>query len=186
MEQQSITQSRWILFTTLGWVVGIALAVLFAESLDVLHLEYFGLGLGVATGIGFMQFLALRKVNGMNIRWMIFTIVGIGSTFLFFNLVLMKVDLNMEGVPGIILMILAASLGGLFTGYLQQRGRWMWYSFGGWAMCSVLISSYGLIVAPMHLEQTAVGALFNVLAMLIGGLVIGIVTGKGITGVKSQ
>ncbi len=83
-----LTFTKWILFTTLGWVVGFILALMIAEPLDKINLGFFGLGLGIVTGIGLMQWIILRRHTSIDSRWMWLAIAGMGSSFLLFDVII--------------------------------------------------------------------------------------------------
>ena len=82
------TLAKWILFTSLGWIIGFILALLIAEPLGKIELDFFGLGLGIATGIGLMQWLALREYTTINSKWLWLTSAGMGGTFLMFDILI--------------------------------------------------------------------------------------------------
>ena len=73
--ESALSISKWILFTTLGWVIGFILGLLLAEPLDIIKLEFFGLGLGIyrleqggCSGLYKKKSLPLIT-NGYGLRW---------------------------------------------------------------------------------------------------------------------
>ena len=192
----SLTITKWIVFTTLGWVIGLTSAILIADPLDKINLDFFGLGLGITTGIGLMQWIVLRRHTTINYKWMWLTIAGMGSSFLLFNIILvilkaLDFKVEVDGVPAMITITMAVALGGFLTGQLQSKllkknnftntDGWVLYSFLAWTTCSIFISVYYVCMNNVfHLAFTTVGKLMNLLAFLLIGPILGYISGKKI------
>jgi hypothetical protein len=198
VKKSSFTISKWILFTTIGWVTGFILAMVIAEPLDTIKLEFFGLGLGMATGIGLLQWVALRKQKYINSKWIWFTIAGLGSSYFLFDILMVilnssKFPFTTEIVSFGIILTLATTFGAYIIGYLQYKfmlkkyfnisKSWIHYNMLGWLICSLIISGYFTLFGGLHLERTTMGTLLNIFVVLIGGPIIGFTTGKSIVSI---
>jgi uncharacterized protein YacL len=192
----SLTITKWIVFTTLGWVIGLIIAIIIADPLEKINLDLFGLGLGITTGIGLMQWIVLRRYTTINYKWMWLTIAGMSGSFLLFNIILdvlnaLDFKVKMDGVPAMITITIAVALGGFLTGQLQRKllkknnftntHGWVLYSFLEWTTCSILISVYFVFMNNvLNLAFTNVGKLMNLLAFLLIGPILGYISGKKI------
>ncbi len=193
--KRSITILKWILFSTIGWIIGFILAMLIVEPLDTIKLEFFGIGLGIAIGIGSLQWILLKKQNHIDIRWIWFTITGLGSSYFLFDVLIIilkssHLNIQLEGAFFMIIITLATALGSYLSGWLQYRfilrkyfnnsKSWILYNFLGWTICSLIISAYFSLFGSMHLERTTMGMFLNIFVVFSGGPIIGIITGKNI------
>ncbi len=191
-----LTFTKWILFTTLGWVVGFILALMIAEPLDKINLGFFGLGLGIVTGIGLMQWIILRRHTSIDSRWMWLAIAGMGSSFLLFDVIIVILKAigfkyKMDGAPFMIVITITVAIGGYVTGLLQNKllmknnytnnSGWILYSFLAWTTCVVFISvNFFCMDNIFHIAFTAVGKIMNIFAFLLVGPILGFISGKKI------
>ncbi|MBK9401171.1 MAG: hypothetical protein IPN36_10010 [Bacteroidetes bacterium] len=176
-----LTIQGWIKATFLGWLLGVVLILVLSSLLDSAGIEHmqFYLGVGMGTGVGFTQWLFLKKSLKMDVRWFLYSILGMGLPFII-------VDLLPEGMIAHKIAT-GISMGALTTGVMQhlllkiqtrQAILWIPYSFIGWTMgvLTVFIIDYTMALKPI-LSNNLLLALINLLLILGGGLVLGFITG---------
>ncbi|MBS1506551.1 MAG: hypothetical protein JSS79_07900 [Bacteroidetes bacterium] len=189
-----VTLRRWIWFSFAGWLIGLVVMLIFADFASNFKLDISWIGTSMAAGLGFMQWLALRKYAHVTLRWFWFTILGTGSAYLFFNLLYLglisipafgklKSEAGMEFI-----IPLASTVGGFLTGWLQQRfilhqytpnsRRWMWANCLGWFLCSTCITVYLTLAGNFHFHHYPAGKALNTIMVLSGGVILGWTTGK--------
>lgn len=192
-----LTTRRWIWHSFAGWFAGLILLLVFADFSSQYHFEFFWIGTSMAVGIGLTQWLALRNRAGITINWMWFTILGMGSVYLIFNLLYLYIQplaalfekVDSESGMGIIVP-LASPLGGLLTGWLHYKfillkiypdsKRWMGASCLSWGLCSTALILYLVIAGNLHFHHYASGKLLNLVMVLGGGFVMGWITSRPI------
>lgn len=181
----SVPAARWILFTWYGWLIGIALVIGFStlmESTGLSSGSQFGVGVGMAAGIGMMQGYAARRRLGTPWRWMGASVSGFTISFVVADLVIRYADLPPEGV-----LPYATGAGALLAGWLQARQvvhpsstearAWVLVSTVAW------LAAHGLTIMLVALGNTvklhAPGWLTIVYAfssILVGGPVLGAIS----------
>ncbi|MCB0528480.1 MAG: hypothetical protein KDC61_15490 [Saprospiraceae bacterium] len=172
----------WLKANILGWLLGFVVVLVLSGSFDAMGIErlQFFLGVGMGAGVGFMQWRVLRKSAGIGTRWIWYSVLGLGGAFLFFDV--LKYFSGHSGSPYYILM--STALGGLLAGMLQygllkatlpNAGMWTRGSFSGWllAVLTVLSLDYTKYVS----SNNWVLFTLNILLILAGGPVLGVVTG---------
>lgn len=114
----TITITRWIGSTSLGWVLSVIFILLLSGIFDDIGINGYQcyVGIGVGMGVGFMQWLTLRKRAGFSSRWLWYTIIGVGTPFLLFDLLkhLGHYDFGDH------YLLYSVSLGGLSVGIMQS------------------------------------------------------------------
>jgi len=177
----AIKSGRWTKATFLGWLLGVVLILVLSSFLDSIGIEHmqFYLGVGIGAGVGCMQWLLLKKTINMDVRWMVYSILGMGIPFII-------VDLLPEGMIAHKIAT-GISMGALTTGFLQnlllkkhfrQAILWIPYSFLGWSMgaLTVFIIDYTMALKTI-LSNNLILALINLVLILGGGIVLGFITG---------
>lgn len=173
---------KWVLFTFLGWLLGIVLILFLSGMFDSVGIEglQFYVGLGVSAGVGFMQWLVLRKTVGMSLNWLWYSLLGIATPFLVFDLISIFTPYSLKEyyIP------ISVIIGGIAIGALQAKllkpyvngstTPWIWLSFGAWALAAlaVLAIEYTKEVSSNNL----VLFFLNLVLILIGGPIIGWLT----------
>lgn len=179
----SFNLSRWISFTFLGWFLGIVLILVLSSTLDTLGVEdlQFFLGLGMGCGIGFAQWIRLKKYPGISIKWVWYTIIGLGVPFLFFDLLSQFEIFSLRDfyIPVCVLF------SGLMTGWLQgillkhhipNPSSWILISLLGWAVAALTI--VGVEYTKFLSDNNWVLFSLNLLLLLSGGPILGYITGR--------
>lgn len=160
--------SRWLLATAAGWVLGIVLVVILAEIWSVTGMEsQFMVGIGMGAGVGYMQSRIVTTVIGASRRWLWSSVVGLGVPFIAWDLGAF-IDIDVPFALQVFVL-----LGALFAGLLQTvmlrrhsvRAPW-------WVPACVV--GWGLPAALAALKNAGVVPL---IAILIGGVILGAVTG---------
>ena len=181
LSNSPLTIQGWIKATFPGWLLGVVFILLLSSLLDSVGIEHmqFYLGVGMGTGVGFTQWLFLKKSLKMDVRWFLYSILGMGLPFII-------VDLLPEGMIAHKIAT-GISMGALTTGVMQhlllkihtrQAILLIPYSFIGWTMgvLTVFIIDYTMALKPI-LSNNLLLALINLLLILGGGLVLGFITG---------
>ena len=118
---KALTKTRWILFTSYGWLIGILVVVGLAMLGEVIFKtgdESGGqaiVGVGMGAGIGLMQWLVLRHHISV-VKWFLFYVVGFTFSFLMLDVVVSLTELTPE-----VLLPFATVLGALVSAALQHQ-----------------------------------------------------------------
>lgn len=181
LSNSPLTIQGWIKATFPGWLLGVVFILLLSSLLDSVGIEHmqFYLGVGMGTGVGFTQWIFLKKVINMDARWMLHSIVGMGFPFLIVDLFPEEM-ITHKIATGI-------TMGALTTGALQHlllknhtKNALLWipFSFMGWTMgvLTVFTIDYTMALKPI-LSNNLLLALINLLLILGGGIVLGLISG---------
>jgi len=166
---------RWVRGTFFGYLLGFVLILVGGIVGDLVGLpgSDFMVGIGMGVGVGYMQGRALKPWLGAPSRWVWATAIGLGGLFLVEDLVAVawtEFD-NMHSLQ------LDVAIGGLLVGLLQRRilrshsrgaDWWIPASVAGWALAAWTASVT---------FSGAVDAVLNLGMILMGGVVLGVVTG---------
>jgi|GEM_PF-1253626 len=188
LTQPSFSVLRWTVFTSIGFIAGVALLVFLSALLEPLKLDdYSIIGFSLALTVGLMQWLLLRKHLKNALNWVWLYIAGVVIPLLLLAELLKLINFKSEFI--FLPMIL---VGALFTGYLQYRfllkgnfnnaKRWTFYSFLGWA-AAVVITLTMLIPLLLGLPINGIFKILNLIALILSGPAIGIITGVGMASV---
>jgi hypothetical protein len=169
----------WVVASSAGWVCGVIVVLMLAELQDLLHVGngvYVGAGMGWT--IGFAQWRVARTWFGATSPWMWASTIGVTIPFLLADLVGAQWDRD-----GLYLIPALAAAGGLLAGLWQRSslrshsGKTNWWvaaSAAAW-MCPALLIQ--LIIVPYR-PRTPLDAVRNTGSILLGGVVLGLVTGS--------
>lgn len=163
---------RWMLLTVVGYSVGFFLGLILA---DILFGGNVMMGVGIGAGVGFMQWLALRRIVQRSGWWAPANIAGLTVCLSLYAVVhtVSGYPFNLDGPPGILGWVLAFVVGGTMTGVLQQRilrrhvGRSAWWVLAsalGWGLSVIGLTTHFLIRNPIVVQAVA-------------GVILGTVTG---------
>jgi len=152
-----------------------------AELQDLFHVGngvYIGVGMGWS--IGFAQWRIARKWFGATSQWMWASTIGVTIPFLIADLVGAQWDRDRRYlIPAL------AAAAGLLAGFLQRSslrshsGKTNWWvvaSAAAW-MCPALLIQ--LVMVPYR-PRTPLEAVRNTGSILLGGIVLGVVTGAAL------
>lgn len=179
--EKQFSVGRWTLATFGGWFLGVILIMMLSGFLDSIGIEgmQFYLGLGMGAGVGFVQWLWLRKFVAVNALWILFSVLGMGVPIII-------LDLMPSGTISYKLPI-GITLGALAVGSLQflllkqlspKASLWILGCFIGWALAvaTVFTIDYTMTIKVSG-YMNLVMALINLLLILAGGIVLGVITG---------
>ena len=186
--QKNFSIISWTLLTTSGFILGILLILVLA--LNIVGLNPYlqspkGFSMSLCTG--FMQWLLLRKHIDNSFKWVWFSIVGITSVFILFDIIIPIFKLNIQYLryPLLILYPLF-TIGSLLSGYLQYRyilskvskkaANWNLYNLIGWSTCILLTS----VVYIPYFKTLGRNIEVLMIAFIVCGPALGIITGKGL------
>ena len=169
----------WLLATFAGWLLGLALILAAAFLGDLLGSggSQFILGAGMGTGVGYMQGRIVKYLSDEAGPWLWASIVGIGAPFFVSDLLAALWAAFPFSLP------LSVAIGGLLAGYLQRRilaphtpraNWWVPASFAGWILAAGMAALSGMLTGVL---PGAWGAIINLGLILLGGVVMGAVTG---------
>jgi len=174
--------ARWVFATFWGWLLGFVFMMAGAITADLAmgaERAQFFIGLGMGAGIGYAQARVTSQFLGIGDRWGWLTVAGMGAPFIMADLL----RIAGIGLPFFPSIWLCASCGGLLVGLLQHpllrrhgsRARW-WVaaSLAGWLLAGATPLLYGTLLG---IGPGAVAAVINIGAILLGGAVLGVVTG---------
>jgi hypothetical protein len=174
-----ISVSKWTLSTFLGWMLGVILVILFSvvmESFGVEELQ-FHIGLAMGLGIGFAQWWTLRKFL-ISKQWIWYTAIGLSVPFIAMEILPTKLY-NLK-------LPVCVTIGSVIIGILQSRllkaqfipaNRWIASSVIGWTLAAITIYAMELVMLVRGQFPNLILALANLLLILAGGVVLGIITG---------
>ena len=180
--QKSFSVSKWIFLTSIGFVLGIVLILLFAAFSETVGIDVqFPNAVSMGLGIGMMQWVILRKRFENSFKWIWLFIVGLCIPFLLFDILGSFLKLKEWYI------LINWGLGGFLSGYFQYRyyliyhsdkaKNWVWYSSGAWFSC-ILISSVFFVPYIKSLGRT-VELTINMIAIFGCGPILGLITGFG-------
>jgi hypothetical protein len=176
-----ISVKKWVWASFSGWFIGILLIIVLSSVLDSVGIEgvQFYIGFGVGTGIAIMQWRALLGIIPNASKWIWYTILGVGSPFLVFDIIKKLGGFALDDYN----ILVCVSIGGLLTGLLQSSilkthyktaNRWIFASLLGWVLSAITVLG---IEVTRHITQNNL-ALFviNLILIISGGAVLGLIT----------
>jgi len=205
--QQSagLSRLRWTLMTSAGWFLGFFGGFVIAGAFEPLvgrgaiqSVGAYGL-LGACTGagVGLMQWLVLRKrIAGIS-AWVSASAIGMGlagSGGYGIAVLLFGYSEGLEDLgsaAAVVGWMLAAGLGGVMTGLLQQRvlsrylrnaGWWVPASTLAWALSVAAFGSMGVLATGRVPEDSPVGPGWFFAGLIAGGVALGISSSVAIAG----
>jgi hypothetical protein len=174
----------WTRRTFLGWFVGVAFLLALSALLESTGIDdkQFHVGLAMAAGVGLCQMGLIRERFGVSTAWVWASALGMGIPFL-------AIDLLQPGEYPFKLMI-SAGLGGvglavlqylLLTAHVRHPGLWIVGTSAGWMLSAAMVHATSLTMAIRPPRQLLlVLALLNLLIILTGSVVLGMITGRTI------
>ncbi len=195
MEQQiqkPLTLKKWIWLNIAGWFVGVAVVIglgILAETILYGKEDSGGqalVGVGMGIGVGFMQWILLRRYLRSALNWLWFSILGFTVAYVAFDILASFITISFD--VGTILP-LATLIGALISGWLQYAfvlkksvansiGWIMWNTFA-WLLAHLLTMSMFLIKIP---KQSGVLEILIIILtfifILTGGPLLGFITGR--------
>lgn len=179
-----ISIRQWVLYCTTGWITGVILILILSGWLDSLGIEnmQFYTGTGMGAGIGFMQWLILKKKYGIGLNWFWLSVAGMTLPFI-------AADLLYSGQSEFKLGI-CVTTGALITGFLQSHllknkfrytFSWITTTWLAWTLAAlpVLFISFTMKIRGEGINNLFL-ALINLILILAGGPLLGIISFKGI------
>ena len=175
--------AHWVRVTFGGYLLGFVLTMLGLIAGDLIGLptvfqSVIGLGMGV--GVGFAQRRLVKRMVGSAKLWILTSTVGLWAGFFVFDVI--------EAIWGELSSRQSLQfdivLGGLFVGLLQRR---ILFSYSNKASWWVLASTAGWGLAGRAANVTFSGeldAILNLGMILMGGVILGIVTGGALVWMK--
>ncbi len=173
----------WVFATTAGWIAGLFVLIAFVAIAERIGLSGFsGVGLGISLCSGIAQWLVARSWFAATSQWIWATAFGVAAPFVFVDL------LETFGVrvpEGELIIAVCVASGGLLTGVWQSQllksrtpapRRWIILSFAAWTLAA--LTTLGIMKGG-H-PETAIEMVRNLGAIPIGGLVLGLVSGRSL------
>lgn len=171
--------NRWVIATTLGWLLGLVLTLILAVGWGLLGGQaQFMIGISMGAGVGYMQHRHLEDWIDRPLRWLWISIAGMGAPFIFWDIGTYAGFGSLFSLPACVLA------GGLLTGILQldllreRMDRAVWWvlaSTAGWAPPVAAIAIHDLDLAPGFFDTA-----FLIAGLLFGGTILGAITGKAL------
>jgi len=169
---------RWTLATFLGWMLGVVFILMLSGLFDSIGVEgwQFYLGLGMGAGVGIFQWLFHRKISSISYHWILSSVLGLGIPFLILDFAPIPYKLPISVALGsIIVAILQFTV---LKKHFQKAFLWIFGCSFGWtgAIATVFIIDL-LMKIKVAGGMLLVMALINLLLILAGGVVLGIISG---------
>lgn len=190
MTPKPLTLTSWVLYTSIGWITGIALYILLTRVSEQLGLQLHDgqtlIGIGLSAGVGLFQWMLIRKQSENGFKWFWSLFVGMSLPFIMVDLISAVVNLNPHAVAldvQIMGLLCTTIIGASLAGYFQYRfvldktemaSNWITYQSLSWMIGFVPIAIY--LGAPT-LGITQVTAL---LIAVLGGPLMGYFTARRI------
>jgi len=175
------TVFQWTKFTFLGWVTGVVLILLLSAALHALGTEHkqFYLGFGMGAGVGWLQWLSLKKYRPVSKNWIWFSAAGMGIPFIFFDLLptgTVAHEISWSIVTGSLLMGLMQY--SMLRKHSHKAYLWLPGNLLAWILAVITVFT---IDFTMHLQyvmkMNLLLAGINLLLILDGGIVLGLISG---------
>lgn len=175
---------RWVRATWAGWVLGIPCIAAFAlagEAVGIGGAQVL-VGLGMGAGVGVMQGRVIRGVTGRVGPWAWSCALGLALPFLAHDIA------RASGWEPRYSLYACVAAGGLITGawqavilrpHTRSPGAWVAASFAGWTLAAgaAALADATRVSPPV---RGIVGALLYLGVTVLGGLVLGAVTGAAL------
>ncbi len=167
---------RWVRGTFFGWLLGFVISMvgLMLGELISMPGDEFGFGIGMGVGVGYAQARVARQWLGATGPWVWASVIGLGVPFVAFDLI----RAFWSEFPGLFpRQFDAVVIGGLFVGFLQLRILRPHSERASWWVPACVV---GWTLAALMPDVTFSGsgdAILNLIMILMGGVVLGVVTG---------
>lgn len=180
MTSQALSR-RWVRATWAGWLLGIPCIIALALAGEAVGIggaqALVGLGMGV--GVGVMQGREMREVTGRAAPWAWSCALGLALPFLAYDIA------RVSGWEPRYSLYACVAAGGLVTGawqalilrpHVRRPGAWVAASSAGWTLAAGA-AALADIVRVLPPVRGLAGALLYLGVTVLGGLVLGVVTG---------
>ncbi|MCP3933628.1 MAG: hypothetical protein GY705_31560 [Bacteroidetes bacterium] len=174
---------KWLIYNSLGWLSGTILVLIFSSTFDAIGIEnlQFIVAVGIGLGIGIAQWLVLKNIIALKTTWITVTVIGLTIPFLIADILRYFELLNLKSL----FIPICVGTGSILVGSLQSKLlkdynigllNWLVVSFFSWLLIALAVYS----VEYTHLISRNVwfGFITNLVLLLSGGIIIGIITGK--------
>ena len=175
--------THWVSVTFGGYLLGFALTMLGLIAGDLFGLPTVFqsvIGLGMGAGVGFAQRRLAKQALGAAKHWVWTTAVGLWAGFLVFDII----EVAGGELPNRHSLQYDIVLGGLFVGLLQRRVLSSYSDRANWWVLACIL---GWSLAGRAANVTFTGqwdAILNLGMILMGGVILGIVTGGALIWLK--
>lgn len=171
----------WVRGTFAGWLLGFVFVVLGAVGGDLIGIgdgeSQSIVGIAMGAGVGDAQGRVVRQWLGATWRWTWASVIGMGVPFVASDFVSAVWSGYSFSLPFLVV------IGGVFIGLLQRRvlrshyergNWWVLACVAGWTLAAGTAAVSGVLPSGPSAGWLAV---LNVAMILLGGVVLGIVTG---------
>ncbi|RMG44634.1 MAG: hypothetical protein D6718_09615 [Acidobacteria bacterium] len=172
---------RWVGATFAGWLLGFVFIVLAAAGGDLIGVgdgeSQFIVGIAMGAGVGYAQGRVMRRRLDVTWGWVWASAIGLGVPVGAFDIATAVWGESWPSIP------IAVVTGGLLAGLLQRRilrsrcaraDWWVPACVAGWTSATGTAAVSGLLPSG---PSAGWFALVNIAVILLGGVVLGIVTG---------
>lgn len=181
METQTASLAQWVRATWLGWGLGLIFTIAGAVVTDSIGLGEWQtlIGAAMGAGVGFVQRRKIRALVADPQSWLKSSAAGLAAPFFMFDLA------RLAGFSLPYSLYLSVALGGLVVG-LWQRAllrpkvdntlMWVIGTAVGWSLAAATAAIADRLPRMFSLRGLA-GAGTYLAVVLVGGLILGVVTG---------
>ena len=188
MNNTSVTKTKfplkkWVLYNFFGWLLGTIFVLILSSSFDAVGIEnlQFFVAIGIGLGIGIAQWLVLKNITNIKPTWISVTIIGLTIPFVIADILkhFELLDLKSLFIP------VCVGVGSLLVGFFQSKLlenhsikilNWMIVSFISWLLIALAV--YSVEYTSLISKNVWFGFTTNLLLLLSGGIILGIITGK--------
>ena len=175
---QTIRFKQWIAYNFIGWFLGAVFIIVLSGVLDSIGIEnmQFYLGIGMGAGVSFMQWILLRKHFNIGFQWISSAIIGMGLCFIVFDLIPSSMLVHKLPFSMLSGSLLTGILQSRYLGHDMQKKSWILLSVLAWCLATLTVFS---VDYTKYLKlPNLLTALVNLTLILLGGIVMGLVTGR--------
>lgn len=179
--------TRWVRGTLVGWLLGLLIIIVAGIGGDLIGMgdadSQVIIGLGMGAGVGYAQGRVVKRWLGAARNWVWTSAIGIGVPFVVFDFV----GAIWSRLPDVVRLELEIAICGLVVGALQRRvlsphssraNWWIPACVAGWTLATGTAASGSLI------DSIFLGKLLNLATILLGGAVLGLVTGGALVWIR--
>lgn len=174
---------RWVRITFAGWLFGFVLIIIGSIIGDLLDAggSQFIVGIAMGAGVGYTQGRALNRWMVSKWQWMWASTIGLAVPFVVTDLVYVLWGEFSFTLP---ILLLTVAFGSLIAGFLQHRilaskfDNTLWWIPAcvlGWCLAG---GGMGFVIdATNDITGRWLGFFINLVIILSGGVILGLVTG---------
>ena len=194
----NFSHPRWTWMTSLGWIVGLIVAILAGDLVGDSDFVFTYFGGITALFVGLMQWLVIRKF-AITPQWIWLTVLGVGAGFFLVEGILwilaQALDIHFKQDEAFFFVPLESALGGLACGWLQSKYQlsrvssatgWTFTQCLGWFAPTAVIMMWAFATTGLFKGRNPILAFSAFLFIFGPGALLGWLTGKKLKTMLSE